>query len=123
MPWSAPPRPARPGRRLSLQSNEVMAKSTIIHRAPDAPPLLRRRLAAVTAADVATDGAPRLFAYGYGWIAEMAGCDRKRVREALRSGHFRADDPIDVVRWIAAQRGLNDVASALAAICDSSHKK
>lgn len=73
----------------------------------------RRRLAGVTPQDTCTKGRPVLFAYGYGWLAEMAGCDVQGIRDAVSRGLLDPSDPIDCVRYIASRRGMPDVASAL----------
>ena len=74
---------------------------------------IRRRLAGVTPQDTSTAGRPVLYAYGYGWIADLARCPEQAVRDAVSRGKVDPSDPLDCVRWIAHRRGLDDVADAL----------
>lgn len=76
---------------------------------------LRRRLAGVTAQDTDTGGRPRLWAYGYGWIAEVAGVSREQVRQAAKSD-LDASDPVEAVCWALERRGAPAVAKMVRAV-------
>lgn len=76
---------------------------------------LRRRLAAVTPQDADGAGRPRLFAWGYGWIAWAARSDRQAVRDAIRNKRLDPADPVSVFAWVLERRGARELAQAVRA--------
>jgi hypothetical protein len=61
-----------------------------------------------------TAGRPRLFGYGYGHIAELAGCSVAAARDAAADGQYDPADMRDVVRWADGKRESVRVAGLLA---------
>lgn len=76
---------------------------------------LRRRLAGVTPQDTSTSGRPRLWAWGYGYMADLAGISREQVREAVKAG-LDASDPIEVLCWALERRGQPKLAAKVRAV-------
>jgi len=80
--------------------------------------MTRRRLAGVTPQDRSTAGRPRLYGYGYGWIAAAAGCTRAVVRQAVSEGGLDPSDPARALAWVLDRLGERELAHKLKCIAD-----
>jgi hypothetical protein len=72
-------------------------------------PLMRRRLAAITAEDTDTGGRPLLWAYGPKWLMAIAKRKRSTLDKAIAAG-FTPENPIEAICWLLEKRGRADVA-------------
>lgn len=80
----------------------------------------RRYLQSVTPPDnEVTGGRPKLFAYGLGYIAMMAGVSDRAVRRAMSSGKLDPTCPFEVVAYALCKRGHPDIADAARAAMET----
>ncbi len=73
----------------------------------------RRYLQTVTPPDnEVTGGRPKLYAYGLGYVAELARVTRRSVRRAVEDGRLDPSDPVSMVSYALTMRGHRDTADA-----------
>ena len=65
----------------------------------------RRRLASITPQDTDTSGRPMIFAYGYGYLAHVAGVRPHDVSRAVSEGELDPTDPAKAIAWCKRRRG------------------